>query len=182
METSTSNPAVASCRDCAFTGASLAIMTGHFAECPSAKNVKCRVCNFRAETAAKVIKHAQTRHMAIPVFEDSGSEADVGAESSESEGASGVDESEVDGSGDPGSTTKEKRKPFSSIGFGMFEAMPDRKCEFLIFVHFGFPPLIQSPIIPSIIILAVIEPYKLQLNERNTVSFYPNATIQTAAL
>lgn len=145
------------CNNCKFRGADLQTMADHYHSCSRLKRFACKACKYRGDTAGKVADHAAVKHLQLVPGDDSGgsgSEADVGAESSDSEGSSGVDEnqeSEAGGDDDDiddvlppgkeagrgskrtakGSTQpakkriREHRKPEQLADL----ILPDRKCE-----------------------------------------------------
>lgn len=86
--------------DCTFITMDRTAMNDHFRECiiKPGNKYDCVACIFVPSSYDDVLEHAKYAHMkkapskSNDDFEDSGSDADCGKESSESDGSSGVDE------------------------------------------------------------------------------------------
>lgn len=89
-------------KDCNFTTTDVKEMAVHYRDCllQSEGRYRCMLCSFTGLDYNVVVAHVKNSHLKKGKqggdFEDSGSEADVGKESSDSDGTSGVDETETD--------------------------------------------------------------------------------------
>lgn len=91
-------------------------MSKHYKECIATKDSRyfCGRCSAAPDTYAAMLDHVKSAHALRKrkhdnIFEDSGSEAELGQESSESDGPSGDEEVETDG--DPDFDSDNEKEP-----------------------------------------------------------------------
>lgn len=113
---------------CDFVTTNANEMVLHYRECPlqTEARYRCVQCIFCANDFDTVANHVKSVHIpkgkTVGDFEDSGSEAEVGKESTESDGSSGVEEIDDENNTDPPIDIKRKHsKPNPVVEYG-----PDR--------------------------------------------------------